>query len=82
MCQPVMVVARGELMVVHLKMHRLRRKAWDAETSRKSCRYRQDVAGRGHIAEQDAVHCAVHGACTLSEYSSPWQSRQPAAVDS
>lgn len=55
MCSPVMVVAKGELMVVHLKMHRLRRKAWDADTSRKSCRHRQDVAGSGHFAEQDAA---------------------------
>ena len=35
---PVMVVARGELTVVHLKMHRFSRNAWEAETIKNNCR--------------------------------------------
>ena len=35
---PVTVVANGELMVVHQKMHKFSRNAWEAESSRKSCR--------------------------------------------
>ena len=34
---PVMVVANGELTVVHLKMHKLSRKAWEALIPRKAC---------------------------------------------
>ena len=34
---PVTVVARGELTVVHQKMHRFSRNAWEADSSRNNC---------------------------------------------
>jgi hypothetical protein len=35
---PVTVVAKGEFTVVHQKMHRFSRNAWDTDSSRNICR--------------------------------------------
>lgn len=50
---PVTVVASGELMVVHQNMHRFSRNAWEAESSRKSCR-------QHNTPSTSAAHSLLH----------------------
>lgn len=57
---PVTVVARGEFMVVHQKMHRFSRNAWEVDISKKPCHDIQQAEIAACKRDAARVDCMQH----------------------